>query len=49
VAASRDGQTAYVTNEASNDVSIIDLATGGVATVGNAPRKIVVQANVQAK
>jgi len=45
VAASGDSRTAFVTNEGSNDVSIVDLATGGVSTVpvGNAPRKIAVQ------
>jgi YVTN family beta-propeller protein len=42
---SGDGKTAYVSNEGSNDVTIIDLATGGTTTVavGRAPRKIVVQ------
>jgi YVTN family beta-propeller protein len=45
VAASGDSRTAYTTNEGSNDVSIVDLASGGVTTVpvGNAPRKIAVQ------
>ena len=43
--ASADGKTAYVTNEGSNDVTIVDLATGQTKTitVGNAPRKVVVQ------
>ena len=43
--ASGDGKTAYVTNEGSNDVTVVDLATGKTATiaVGNAPRKVVVQ------
>jgi YVTN family beta-propeller protein len=43
--ASGDGKTAYVTNEGSNDVTVVDLATGRTATipVGNAPRKIVMQ------
>jgi YVTN family beta-propeller protein len=43
--ASGDGKTAYVTNEGSNDVTVVDLATGRTATiaVGNAPRKVVVQ------
>jgi YVTN family beta-propeller protein len=42
---SPDGKTAYVTNEGSNDMSIVDLATGRTSTiaVGNAPRKLVVQ------
>ena len=45
--ASGDGKTEYVTNEGSNDVTIVDLATGKTATVavGNAPRKVVVQRN----
>jgi YVTN family beta-propeller protein len=45
VAVSADGKRAYVTNEGSNDVSVVDLASGQVATiaVGNAPRKVVVQ------
>jgi len=39
------GTTAVVTNEGSNDVSVVDLATGAVRTiaVGKAPRKVVVQ------
>jgi YVTN family beta-propeller protein len=43
--ASGDGKTAYVTNEGSNDVTIVDLPTGKTRTiaVGNAPRKVVVQ------
>ncbi|MGE5306620.1 MAG: cytochrome D1 domain-containing protein [Alphaproteobacteria bacterium] len=43
--ASADGKTAYVTNEGSNDVTVVDLKTGRTLTiaVGNAPRKIVVQ------
>jgi YVTN family beta-propeller protein len=42
---SADGRTAYVTNEGSNDFTIVDLASGSTRTiaVGNAPRKIVVQ------
>jgi YVTN family beta-propeller protein len=42
---SGDGKTAYVTNEGSNDVTVVDLASGRTATipVGNAPRKVVVQ------
>ena len=46
IAASADGDTAYVTNEVSNDLSIVDVEGGKViATVpiGNAPRKIVLQ------
>ena len=45
VAASADGKKAYVTNEGSNDVTVVDLATGTTATipVGTAPRKVVVQ------
>jgi YVTN family beta-propeller protein len=45
LAVSDDGKTAYVTNEGSNDVSVIDIATGDRKTiaVGEAPRKIVVQ------
>ena len=40
-----DGKTVWVTNEGSNDVSAVDLASGTTTTiaVGNAPRKIVVQ------
>ena len=43
--ASGDGKTAYVTNEGSNDVTIVDLTNGRTTTiaVGNAPRKVVVQ------
>lgn len=42
---SGDGETAYVTNEGSNNVTVVDLATGRTTTiaVGNTPRKIVVQ------
>jgi len=45
VAASSDGGTMYVTNEGSNDLTIVDLATNSTRSVpvGNAPRKIVVQ------
>jgi YVTN family beta-propeller protein len=44
-ATSGDGKTTYVTNEGSNDVTVVDLATGRTETiaVGNAPRKVVVQ------
>lgn len=40
-----DGNKAYVTNEGSNDLTIVDLANGQTQTipVGNAPRKVVVQ------
>jgi YVTN family beta-propeller protein len=43
--ASADGKTVYVTNEGSNDVTVVDLATGQTKTiaVGAAPRKVVVQ------
>ncbi|MGH8616323.1 MAG: cytochrome D1 domain-containing protein [Burkholderiales bacterium] len=45
VAASGDGRQAYVTNEGSNDLTVVDLATGRTTTipVGNAPRKVVAQ------
>jgi YVTN family beta-propeller protein len=45
VAATGDGKIAYVTNEGSNDVTVVDLATGQTKAiaVGNAPRKVVVQ------
>jgi YVTN family beta-propeller protein len=45
LALSGDGKTAYVTNEGSNDVSVVDVANGSTTTiaVGKAPRKIVVQ------
>jgi YVTN family beta-propeller protein len=48
--ASPDGKTVYVTNEGSNDVSVVDLASGQTATiaVGTAPRKIVVQPSATA-
>jgi YVTN family beta-propeller protein len=44
-AASADGMTVFVTNEGSNDLSIVDLAGGRTRTVavGNAPRKVAVQ------
>jgi YVTN family beta-propeller protein len=47
-ATSGDGKTAYVTNEGSNDFTIVDLATGKTRkiAVGNAPRKVVVQPGV---
>jgi YVTN family beta-propeller protein len=40
------GNTAWVTNEGSNDLSVVDINTGTVIAtipVGNAPRKIVMQ------
>jgi YVTN family beta-propeller protein len=43
---SPDGKTAYMTNEGSNTVSVVDLGTDTVVQtipVGNAPRKIAVQ------
>ena len=46
IAASADGDTAYVTNEVSNDLSIVDVEQRKVIAtvpVGNAPRKIVLQ------
>jgi YVTN family beta-propeller protein len=46
IAANSQGTTAWVTNEGSNDVSVVDLATGKVTAtipIGNAPRKIVIQ------
>ena len=48
-ATSGDGKTAYVTNEGSNDFTIVDLATGKTRTiaVGNTPRKVVVQPGVE--
>ena len=44
-AVSDDGKTAYVTNEGSNDLTMINLADGKTTTiaVGKAPRKVVVQ------
>ena len=44
-ATSSDGKTAYVTNEGSNDLTVVDLATARTATitVGNAPRRVVVR------
>ena len=39
------GKTFYVSNEGSNDVTVVDIARGTTKTiaVGNAPRKVVVQ------
>jgi YVTN family beta-propeller protein len=51
IAANTKGDTAWVTNEGSNDVSVVDLASGKVTAtipVGNAPRKIVIQPQTQA-
>lgn len=44
LAVSGDGKTAFVTDEGSNDLSVVDLASGkaNTITVGNAPRKVVV-------
>jgi YVTN family beta-propeller protein len=44
-AVSDNGKTAYVTNEGSNDLTMINLADGKTTTiaVGKAPRKVVVQ------
>jgi YVTN family beta-propeller protein len=46
IAVNSQGTTAWVTNEGSNDVSVVDLSKLTVTAtipVGNAPRKIVVQ------
>jgi len=45
LALSSDGKTAYVTNEGSNTLSIVDITGGKTTTVavGSQPRKIVVQ------
>ncbi len=46
IATSADGDTVYVTNEASNDVSVVNVDTQKVIAtipVGQAPRKIVIQ------
>ena len=46
VAASSDGRLAYVANEGSGDVSVVDIETRAVLAtipVGQAPRKIAVQ------
>ncbi len=45
VAPGPDGRTLYVSNEGSDDVTIVDLASGSTRSVavGHAPRKIVVQ------
>jgi YVTN family beta-propeller protein len=46
IAVNSQGTTAWVTNETSNDISVVDLSTFTVTAtipVGNAPRKIVVQ------
>jgi YVTN family beta-propeller protein len=47
---SGDGKTAYVTNEGSNDVTVVDVAGGKTTTiaVGHAPRKVVVQTGQRA-
>jgi YVTN family beta-propeller protein len=48
--ASNDGKKVYVTNEGSNDVTVVELPTGQTASikVGTAPRKIVVQPSLAA-
>jgi YVTN family beta-propeller protein len=45
LAATADGKTIYVTNEGSNDVTVVDLTNAQTKTiaVGNAPRKVVIQ------
>jgi YVTN family beta-propeller protein len=49
-AANGAGSVVYVTNEGSNDVTIVDLVGGGTRSVpvGTAPRKVVVQSAVPA-
>jgi len=44
MAATSDGKWIYITNEGSNDVTVVDPASGKTSTiaVGNAPRKVVV-------
>src|SRR5207237_456560 len=52
IAASSDGNTAYVTNEGSNSVTVVDVEKQRVLAtipVGHAPRKIVVQPGHAAK
>ncbi|WP_198086818.1 plastocyanin/azurin family copper-binding protein [Variovorax sp. E3] len=46
---SADGRKLWVSNEGSNDVSVVDLAGGPTHTVavGNAPRKVAVQRTAQ--
>ncbi len=43
--ATSDAKSVYVTNEGSNDVTVVDMATGQTRTiaVGKAPRKVVIQ------
>jgi len=46
IAISSNGRTVYITNEGSNDISVVDLGSQKVTAtipVGNAPRKIAVQ------
>ena len=45
LAVSSDGKTAYVTNEGSNTLSVVDIVSGksSIIAVGNQPRKVVVQ------
>ena len=49
--ASGDGKTVLVTNEGSNDLTLVDIASGQTKTiaVGNAPRKVVVQPGAGAR
>ncbi len=50
MAPSADGKTIYVTNEGSNDLTIVDLPSGQTKSipVGRAPRKVAVQRNAAA-
>ena len=45
MAATSDAKSVYVTNEGSNDVTVVEMATGQTRTiaVGKAPRKVVIQ------
>jgi YVTN family beta-propeller protein len=45
IAATADGRTVYVTNEGSNDVTVVELSSGQTKTipVGSGPRKVVMQ------
>ena len=45
MAATSDAKSVYVTNEGSNDVTVVEMATGHTRTiaVGKAPRKVVIQ------
>jgi YVTN family beta-propeller protein len=50
LALSGDGKTAYVSNEGSADVSLVDIGSGSTTSVavGKSPRKIVVQPSAEA-